>query len=285
MSADISTSFPIRSSKVPLNVFAYLWQAFQHYSLIGAVGAYLLRNTYQRTVLGPFWLLVQSLLPVIGMVAVFRHVNSFQTSNVSYPLFLISGMGLWAIIDHGLKRGLRNLNYAKRIRKVVHAPRIAMTFAGLSIPLFFHMIFVLTLVGSAVFIWLTGGGFAIVISLNLIYAFISVLLTIMLVVGISAVTSVVFVMARDIRHVLGALIQSWFFITPIVYPVEMLPDSLKTFCQYGNPMTSIVQMYRYGLFGGNVPPAFVMSAVVTICIFFFGVWFMMRSDWILDEIL
>ena len=284
MSTDISTSFPIRSSKVPLNVFVYLWQAFQHYSLIAQVGAYLLRNTYQRTVLGPIWLLVQSLLPVIGMLAVFRHVASFQT-NMSYPLFLISGMGLWTIIDHGLKRGLRNLNYSKRIRKVIHVPRIAMTIAGLSIPLFFHMIFVLTLVGSAVFIWLTGGGFAIVISLNLIYAFVAVLLTIMLVVGISAVTSVVFMMARDIRHILGALIQSWFFITPIVYPIEMLPASLRTFCQYGNPMTSIVQMYRYGLFGGNEPPAFVMSAVVTICIFFFGVWFMMRSDWILDEIL
>src|SRR5450759_4689601 len=98
MSTDISTSFPIRSSKVPLNVFVYLWQAFQHYSLIAQVGAYLLRITYQRTVLGPFWLLVQSLLPVIGMVAVFRHVNSFQT-NMPYPLFLISGMGLWTIID------------------------------------------------------------------------------------------------------------------------------------------------------------------------------------------
>jgi lipopolysaccharide transport system permease protein len=285
MSTDVSTKFSVRSSEVPLNIFAYLWLTLKHYRLIAVIGAYLLRNTYQRTVLGPIWLLVQSLLPVAGMIVVFQHVTSFQTSDVPYSLFLISGMGLWTILDVGLKRGLRNLNYAKRIRKVIHVPRLVMTIAGLSIPLFYHMIFVIFLIGSAVLIGFTTGNFVIVIGLNLLYAVISVILTIMLVIGIAAVVSVLFQLARDIRHILSALIQAWFFITPIVYPLEILPQGLRTFCEYGNPMASIVEMYRYGLFGGTEPQAFIISAAVTICIFFFGVWFMMRSDWILDEVL
>jgi len=285
MSTQTSTTVSLHSSEVPLNIFAYLWQAFKHYSLIGVVGGYLLRNTYQRTILGPIWLFVQCILPVAGMIAVFQHVNSFQTNAVPYPLFLISGMGLWTILDVGLKRGIRNLNYAKKLRKVVHAPRIVMTIAGLSIPIFHHMVFFIFLLGSAMFMWYTSGHFSILFGFNLLYALASVLLTAMLVVGISAVLSVLFLLARDIRHVIAAFITAWFFVTPIVYPLSILPERLKWFSQYCNPMTSIVEMYRYGLFGGPEPQTFLMSAVVTICIFLFGVWFMMRSDWILDEVL
>src|SRR5690349_12079974 len=199
MSTQGTTSISLHSSEVPLNIFSYIWQALKHYSLIWVVGGYLLRNTYQRTVLGPFWLFVQCILPVAGMIAVFKHVNSFQTSAIPYPLFLISGMGLWTILDVGLKRGLRNLNYAKKLRKVVHAPRIAMTIAGLSIPLFHHVIFFFFLLGAAVFMWFTTGHLGILFGFNLIYALVSVLLTCMLVIGISAVLSVIFLMSRDIR--------------------------------------------------------------------------------------
>jgi len=285
MSTQGTTSISLHSSEVPLNIFSYIWQALKHYSLIWVVGGYLLRNTYQRTVLGPIWLFVQCILPVAGMIAVFHHVSSFQTAAIPYPLFLISGMGLWTILDVGLKRGLRNLNYAKKYRKVVHAPRLAMIIAGLSIPLFHHMVFFFFLLGSATFMWFTGGQFSLLIGFNLIYVPLAVLLTCMLVVGISAVLSVIFLMSRDIRHVIGALIQMWFFVTPIVYPLEILPDRLRLFSYYGNPMTSIVEIYRYGFFGGPEPQTLISSAAVTICIFLFGVWFMMRSDWILDDVL
>jgi lipopolysaccharide transport system permease protein len=285
MSTQETTSISLHSNEVPLNVFSYILQALKHYSLIGVVGGYLLRNTYQRTVLGPIWLFVQCILPVAGMIAVFHHVNSFQTSAIPYPLFLISGMGLWCILDVGLKRGLRNLNYAKKYRKVVHAPRLSMTIAGLSIPLFHHMVFFMFLLGSAAFLWFKSGNFSLLIGFNLIYVLVSVLLTCMLVVGISAVLSVIFLMSRDIRHVIGALIQMWFFVTPIMYPLEILPDRLRWFSYYVNPMTSIVEMYRYGLFGGPEPQTFIVSAAITICIFLLGVWFLMRSDWILDEVL
>jgi lipopolysaccharide transport system permease protein len=285
MSTQETTSISLHSNEVPLNVFSYILQALKHYSLIGVVGGYLLRNTYQRTVLGPIWLFVQCILPVAGMIAVFHHVNSFQTSAIPYPLFLISGMGLWCILDVGLKRGLRNLNYAKKYRKVVHAPRLSMTIAGLSIPLFHHMVFFMFLLGSAAFLWFKSGNFSLLIGFNLIYVLVSVLLTCMLVVGISAVLSVIFLMSRDIRHVIGALIQMWFFVTQIMYPLEILPDRLRWFSYYVNPMTSIVEMYRYGLFGGPEPQTFIVSAAITICIFLLGVWFLMRSDWILDEVL
>jgi len=286
MSIARSANYSLRSTEVPLNIFDYLWQALKHYSLIAVVGVYLVRSTYQRTLLGPLWLLVQSSLPLVGMIAVFQHVPSFQ-SDLPYPLFLISGMALWNIVDQGLKRGMRNLNRVKRIRKVIHVPRIAMTIAGLALPLLHHLFFVAFLIGTVVYLWFVDGRIFIVISGNLIYAFISVLLTIMLVIGISAINSVLFMIARDIRYIMAPLIGFWFFFTPVVYPLEILPQSWRTVSEYANPMTSIIELYRYGLFGigGVEPQACVISAAVTVCIFLFGVWFMMRSDWILDEIL
>ena len=291
MSADNAAYFPMnstfRSGAVAPNVFEYLWRALQHYRLITVVGMHLLRMTYQRTVLGPTWLFFRAIMPVAGMALIFQHVDSFRTGDFPYPLFLIAGMGLWIIIDIGLRRGQRILNFLKKIRRVLNAPRITLTIAGLSQPLFYHLIFVAFLAGSVVFVWLTEGRFLLVVSWHLFYAVLAVLMTLMLVVGISAVTSVMFLIARDMRFFLSLITQMWFWLTPIVYPLKMLPEGWQSVSEYLNPMTSIAQLYRFALFGLESPGLYAMlaSALLTISIFLFGVWFMMRSDWILDEIL
>ena len=287
MSSYSPVDLAVRSRASLGNVFVYIWQIKNYWHLIVVIGLYFVRVTYQRTLLGPIWLLVHTLLPLLGMMAVFQHVGSFQTGDFPYPLFLISGMSLWTILDVGVKRGMRNLNRVRRFRRAVHAPAIVLTVAGLSLPLLYHVAFVIFMIGGALFIWATGGSFVILITWNLLFSVISMFLTLMLVVGITALTSVVFLIARDVRQVVPPLINFWFFITPIVYPLDALPEPWRTVCQYVNPMATIIQVYRYGLFGiGSVDPqAYVVSAATVSIFFLFGAWFLMRSDWILDEII
>jgi len=286
MSAHNSVDLLVRSEEAPLNVFSYLSQLRNHWTLIIVAGIYLVRRTYQRTLLGPVWLLGQGVLPMLGMMAVFQHVSKFQTGDLPYPLFLISGMGIWTTVDLGIKRGFRTLNYLRRIKKVIHVPGIAMTFAGLSLPIVYMSFYAILLLGAVAFIWITDHRFLLSLDLKLVFVPVSVVLALMLVVGISAVTSVIFLIARDIRHI-GSLLHLWFFLTPIAYPLDVLPGSWRAVWEYANPLVGIVEMYRYGLFGisGAGYEVFLAAAASTISIFMMGVWFMMRSDWILDEIL
>ena len=281
-----SVDFIARSEEAPLNVFSYLSQLRNHFPLIIVVGIYLVRRTYQRTLLGPVWLIGQGVLPMLGMMAVFQHVSSFKTGDLPYPLFLISGMGVWTTVDIGIKRGIRTLNYLRRIKKVIHVPGIAMTFAALSLPIVYMCFYFVLLLGAVIFIWIMDQRFLLSLDWKLVFVPISVVLALMLIVGISAVTSVIFLIARDIRHI-ASLLHFWFFLTPIAYPLDVLPGSWRGVWEYANPLVGIVEMYRYGLFGisGAGYDVFLAAAASSISIFLIGVWFMMRSDWILDEIL
>ena len=117
MSSYSSAKIAVRSRASLGNVFFYILQIKDYWHLIAVIGLYFVRVTYQRTLLGPFWLLVHTLLPLLGMMAVFQHVGSFQTGDFPYPMFLISGMSLWTILDVGVKRGIRNSESRKTIQE------------------------------------------------------------------------------------------------------------------------------------------------------------------------
>jgi lipopolysaccharide transport system permease protein len=280
--ASVSPSLGVQS-----NILTYLWKTLQYYPIIFVMGNYFIKITYQRTLLGPFWLWASTLLPLFGMMVVFQQVDSFKTGEYPYPLFLISGWAVWTIVDVGIKRGMRNLNRVRKFKRVVHFPGLAVTMAGLFLPLLYHFAFLVFTILVSIIIWWTKGVFFISLDFNLLLAGLSVVLTLMLVLGISAITSVLFLIARDVRHVVSPLISFWLFVTPVVYPLEVLPEAWRTVYQYVNPMVSIVQLYRIGLFGiGSLDPgALLVAASIVLCSFLLGVWFMMRSDLVIDEIL
>jgi lipopolysaccharide transport system permease protein len=268
------------------NLIAYLWSALQQWRLIGRMARVMLQMTYQQTVLGPVWLLIRVLLPTLGMAAVFKNFTSFQIPDLPYPLFLVAGMALWISFDIGLRRGVRSLNVLRRIHRIMNIPRITVTFASFAVPALYHVIFVAFLAIAISFYWLKEGQLFLVLSWNLLYAPVATALTFMITTGIIAVSSVIFLLARDIRLTLPMLTQLWFFLTPIIYPLSALPPTWQTVSLYLNPMTGIVSLYRYALFGTEsiaLQPLLV-NAAMSIFIFLFGVWFMMRSDWILREV-
>src|SRR6476659_7161644 len=148
---------PRRLGPGELNVITYLWSAFLQWRLIKRMAQVLLQMMYQRTVLGPVWLLFRILLPTLGMALVFKNFPSIQIPDLPYPLFLISGMALWTSFDIGMRRGMRSLSSFRRINMAMNVPRITVTFAALAMPALYQLIFVAFLAIAIGFYWLKEG--------------------------------------------------------------------------------------------------------------------------------
>ena len=92
--------------------------------------------------------------------------------------------------------------------------------------------------------------------------------------------------ARDARLALGVIIQCWFFFTPIVYGIDILPNAWRWAILYLNPVTPMLELFRWSLFGSG---AWTMSSLVTsiatsFAVFLLGAWFLMRSEWVVREV-
>jgi lipopolysaccharide transport system permease protein len=96
--------------------------------------------------------------------------------------------------------------------------------------------------------------------------------------GLGMIGSALNVFYRDIRHIIALGLQLWFFATPIIYPITLVPESLRPL-YYLNPMAGIIQAYRSTLLQATAPGNYFWSSVVIAAItFIVGYWFFKRVD-------
>jgi len=58
---------------------------------------------------------------------------------------------------------------------------------------------------------------------------------------------------RDVQQMVPFLIQIWMYATPIVYPINTIPEGIIRYIYSLNPMVGVVQGFRWALFGGSPP--------------------------------
>lgn len=102
----------------------------------------------------------------------------------------------------------------------------------------------------------------------------AILAHIALAVGMSCLFGAINVYFRDLEHIVSVFMMAWFFMTPIIYPIELFTDKFGPAINqlfFLNPMTGIVVVYRAALLGSPLPqavslaPAFLIAAAVCAC--------------------
>jgi lipopolysaccharide transport system permease protein len=76
---------------------------------------------------------------------------------------------------------------------------------------------------------------------------------------------------RDVRFVLPLLTQVWMYATPVIYPVELVPERLQPY-YFLNPMAGLIDGYRRVMLTGQPPrqPALLVSAIVSLALVLIG---------------
>ena len=123
-------------------------------------------------------------------------------------------------------------------------------------------------------------------SSTILYLPLILILQIFLIIGLTLPLSVLNVKFRDIRFIWGIVLQAGFFLTPIFYKLEMLPENIQSVLQF-SPMVQILTMAHDVVIFGQIPSSenILLAVVTTFIVFISGILIFLKAQKGLVEIL
>ncbi len=209
--------------------------------------------------LGVAWSVFQPLSMILVYTVIFSNVMKsklagMESAPYAYSIYLCAGLML-----NGVNVFLNNGNLLKKVSfPRICLPTITACTAVLNFLIGFLLFcFFLLLVGK--FPWQ---------SFVLFFPLLTIQLLLSLAIGLGL--SVMNVFFRDVAQMLGIMLQFWFWFTPIVYPVAIIPDRFRWLLEF-NPMYGIMKGYQ-SIFVYNVMPEWHLLWSSILCIVVFGIW-------------
>jgi lipopolysaccharide transport system permease protein len=236
-----------------------------------------LQKLYANTVLGWAWIFIRPLVPLLINTLVFSGVLNVGSHGVPYFLFLTAGNTLWEFFASSVMWGTRSLELNRGFMSKVYVPRLIMPASAMAPAYLYLGINIGVLLCAAGYYWYTTGTNYLTV-LNLGWALLAFVCTVVLALGISLWTSVLALQARDVRFTLGYVMGFWVFITPVLYPLH-LPERWQWALSL-NPMAAIIEAFKYGVLGIPVLnlPHLAIAIAITLAVLLSGAWFFNRAD-------
>lgn len=204
---------------------------------------------YKQTVLGPVWHITEPLVTTLTYAFIFGGIANISTDGLPRIVFYLSGLMLWTYFANSLTNISHTFNTNAHMFGKVYFPRMVMPIATIITGLIaFAMQFFLFLVVT-LFYFMRGENIQ-TNSYVLLTPFL-ILMVASLGLGFGTLLSSITTRYRDLSKLISVSMRLLMFATPIIYPMSKVPQEYKWIIQL-NPMTSIVESFRYGWLGtGN----------------------------------
>lgn len=224
------------------------------------------QSKYTNSLLGVAWTFMQPLAMIVVYTVIFSQIMRSKLPGVEnvfgYSVYLCSGIIAWGFFAEVVGRGQNVfLDHANLIKKLSF-PRICLPIILLlNSALNFSIIFGIFIA----FLLITGNfpGWAILAVLPVL------MVQVLLSIGLGMTLGVLNVFFRDVGQLFGVVLQFWFWLTPIVYPANILPEGIQALLKY-NPMAPIISAYQNIMVYGQIPawtslwPAAVLGLLLCV---------------------
>jgi len=229
-----------------------------------------IKTRYKHTVLGFFWILLNPLLQMAVIGFIFQFFMPVKIDN--YFLFLFAGLLPWNFFSYSISKSTPCIVYERSLIQKAFFPREAIVLS-IILSNFFHflislLLFVIILFFHAIFFEFKNVfdfGFFLVRILSLVPFLLWLTL---LTSSFSLFLSALNVKFRDINFVVQAVLPLWFYATPVIFTLNILPTFLRPLF-YFNPMTPIIEGFHWALL--NIQPE---NSYLWIIGFFSSVFFL-----------
>ena len=222
---------------------------------------------YKQTVIGMAWAFLQPVIQMIIFTAIFGRFAKIPSDGLPYPIFTYAALLPWNYFASALQRSIHSVVADSALVSKIYFPRLILPITGTMTGLVdFSISFLLLFV---MMIWY---GVAVTWEALLVPLFVLFALVTALAVGLWL--SALNVRYRDVGHAMPFLIQIWMFVSPVVYPVSMIPEKYRLLYSF-NPMVGVIEGVRWALLGKAGPDfsGMAMSAVVVIVLLAGGLIF------------
>lgn len=234
---------------------------------------------YKQTVVGSAWAIIQPVVSMLIFTLLFDKVMNVPSGNIPYPIFSFCALVPWTYFTHALTKTSRCLVDNRVLLVKVYFPRLIYPLAAALGGLIDFFIALAILVIMQCYYGIAPSAavllFPFFLSLNILAA-----------LSVGLWLAAINVQYRDVMNVLPFLMQIWLFITPVAYSSGMIPEKWQFV--YGlNPMTGVVEGFRWIMLGSSAPPpAILLASIGMIAILLIsGLFFYKkREDYFTDVI-
>lgn len=202
---------------------------------------------YRRTLIGYYWSLLNPTVALIILTLVFS--NLFGQDPKTFAIFLFSGLVAFNFFSACILTGSKTFFEYHGLIDKVNLPKILFPVAVVasvlvdSFLVFIALLIMMFFLGSP-------------ISINLLIVPISYLALVIFTFGLTLVVSILTVFYRDVQQIIPYILQSLFFLSPILYPKTQFGDGLLSFFISLNPISVYVELFRAPIYEGNLPSLF-----------------------------
>jgi len=226
---------------------------------------------YKQTALGVLWILVQPFAAMVIFTFVFHRFAKIPSGDVPYPLFALCGILPWNYFSGSMNRATGSLVGSSHLITKVYFPRVVIPVSSVLTGWVDFGIASLLLAGLMVY-------YRVIPGVALVLAPLFLLMAMMVALGVGLWLSALNVQYRDVGYLMPFLSQAWMFLTPVIYPTQLIPESLRWV--YGlNPMVAVVEGFRWAVLGTPLEMgSFWASLVAAFLILFSGLLFFQRME-------
>lgn len=196
---------------------------------------------YKQTVLGAAWAIIRPVLTMLIFSVVFGQLAKMPSDGFPYPVFVYAGLLPWTFFAASIGASGQSLVGSAHLVSKVYFPRLIIPLSSVGAGLVDLLIS--TAILLLMMLWYGVGW-----SVNLLAAPLLLLAVVFTALGVGTLLSALTVAYRDFTHVTPFLVQIWMYVTPVVFPVSLVPERWQ-WLMYLNPMTGLVEGFRSAFLG------------------------------------
>jgi ABC-type polysaccharide/polyol phosphate export permease len=258
------------SKRGPLAI-SELRELFRYRDLIFQLVKRDVLTRYKRSVLGVAWTMLNPLGMMVVLTLAFSKIFRFDVPN--YASFILSGLLVWNFFSQTTTAAISALVWGGGLFKRIYIPRATFAISSMGTGL---VNLVMALVPLLLIMLVTGTP----IRWTIFFLPVPLLILLLFSLGVGLILSTVAVYFPDVAEMYQILLSAWLYLTPIIYPASVLPEGLRFWMEWLNPMYRIVTLFRLPVYDGRLPTWGEMwpSALTTLVLLVVGWYFFTKKS-------
>jgi lipopolysaccharide transport system permease protein len=207
---------------------------------------------YKQTAIGAAWAVLQPFLTMVVFSLFFGKLAKIPSHGLPYPVFYYSALLPWTYFATSMQAATSTIVDNQRVITKIYFPRLLLPISAVLSGVVDFMISFVMLLGIMLY-------YRMLPTLAVVWLPAFLLLALLTALGVGLWLSALNAIYRDVRYVVPFLVQFWLFASPVAYPASLVPEKWRWL--YGlNPMTGVIEGFRWALTGQGEPPDRMLAA-------------------------